>query len=545
VARDIRVAIIGDSRDFSRAVATAKSDTDGLSGKLGGLSGKAKAAFAGAGLAVGAFVKSSVTAGSNLAESLSKSNTVFGDQAATIEKWSGTASTAFGQSKQQALDAASSFGNMFVQLGIGQGKAAEMSTAMTELASDFASFHNADITEVLTAQQAAFRGEYDALQRFVPTINAAAVEQKALAMTGKKTTKELTAQEKALAVQALMMEGAGDAAGDFARTSDGLANKQRILSAKFADVQAKVGQALIPILLKLVGVGEAIVAFFAGLSPEVQTAIGVVAGLGVAIFTIVKAVQAWTAVQAALNAVMAMNPIGLIVIAIAAFVAAIVIAYQKVDWFRAFVDAAFKFIKDAIMTAFNWVKSNWPLLLAVLTGPIGLAVLAITRNWDTIKAGATAAKDWIVGAFNALVGFVTGLPGKISSAASGMFDGIKNAFRSAINWIIDGWNNLSFSLPSIDTHIPGVGKIGGQTISTPNIPRLHQGGMYRAPAGQREGLAMLLDGERVLSPGQSRNSGAQTIVVQIGDRVIDEIVVDSMGRVESRNGAVRVRTRVA
>lgn len=198
-------------------------------------------------------IRESIDAASDLNETVSKSRTIFGTASVGLEKWASGADRAIGQSKQQALDAAGTFGNLFVQLGIGSDKAAGMSTAMVELASDFASFHNADVSEVIGAQTAAFRGEYDALQRFLPLINAATVEQRALEMTGKKTTKELTAQEKALAVQKLMLEGAGAAAGDFARTSDGLANKQRIAAAQVANLKAKVGNALLPVMTTLVG----------------------------------------------------------------------------------------------------------------------------------------------------------------------------------------------------------------------------------------------------------------------------------------------------
>lgn len=198
-------------------------------------------------------VKGSIDAASDLNEVVSKSRAIFGGQSAAIEKWAGGAATAIGQSKREALDAAAGYGNLFDQLGIGKKEAGAMSTQMVELASDFASFHNADVSDVLSAQSAAFRGEYDAVQRFVPTINAAAVEQKALAMTGKKTTKELTAQEKAIAVQKLLLEGAGKATGDFARTSGGLANKQRILAAKVENLKAKLGNALLPIVTKVTG----------------------------------------------------------------------------------------------------------------------------------------------------------------------------------------------------------------------------------------------------------------------------------------------------
>lgn len=197
------------------------------------------------------FFGTSTQAASDVNESLSKVNTVFGTSGKAVETFAQGAAKNFGLSKGAALDAAGGFGNMFTQLGVGQGEAAKMSTNILGLAADFASFHNADITEVLEAQSAAFRGEYDSVQKFVPLINAATVEQKALEMSGKASTKELTAQEKALAANALMFEGAGAAVGDFARTSDGMANSQRIAAAEMENLQAKIGEKLIPVSMAL------------------------------------------------------------------------------------------------------------------------------------------------------------------------------------------------------------------------------------------------------------------------------------------------------
>lgn len=247
------MAVIGD------AYIEVHGEYDGFQkeseSRIGGIAKKAAAIFAGAFAVDQAIqgIRASIDAASDLNETISKSRTIFGPAAADLEKWASGAAKGMGQSKQQALDAAATFGNLFTQLGIGTGKAADMSKQMVGLASDFASFHNANPAEVIEAQTAAFRGEYDALQRFVPTINAAAVQQKAMAMTGKENADALTDQEKALATQQLMMEGAGAAMGDFARTSDGLANKQRIFSAQMEDLKAKIGGALMPIMSKLVG----------------------------------------------------------------------------------------------------------------------------------------------------------------------------------------------------------------------------------------------------------------------------------------------------
>lgn len=203
--------------------------------------------------AVGNFVKGAVSATSDLNEQVSKTNAVFRDSAGQIQAWAQTAADNFGLSTRASLEAASGFGNMFAQLGIGLDQAAGMSTQLVELAADFASFHNADISQVLEAQAAGFRGEYDSLQRFLPLINAATVAQRAMELTGKRNVASLTAQDKALATNALILEGAGDAAGDFDRTADSLANKMRKLSAESENAKAKLGEALVPTISTLVG----------------------------------------------------------------------------------------------------------------------------------------------------------------------------------------------------------------------------------------------------------------------------------------------------
>lgn len=247
------------------------------------------------------------------------------------------------------------------------------------------------------------------------------------------------------------------------------------------------------------------------------------------------ATKAMAAGQWALNAAMAANPLGLVVLALVALVGGLVIAYQKSETFRDVVDAAFgkvkdvassvaAFFTDAIPKAFNkvsdaagkvlgWVKGNWPKILAILTGPFGLAVLAIAKNWDTIKAGASAVKDWVTGKFDKLVAFVTHLPGRMTSAVAGLFDGIKNTFRSALNWVIDKWNNFSLSID-----LPGILGGGSISIGTPNIPHLAQGGIVTGPTlaligeGQHDEAVIPLDGRH----GLGGNTYNLTVYAPVG-----------------------------
>ena len=372
--RQIKVTVLGEDRGGKKVLNDLGDEADRSDAKLGKFGdgvtkfGKVAAAgFAVVAVAGTAAAVSVLSAGSDLQETLSKSNAIFGDNAKAMEEWASSASTSFGQSKREALDAAASFGNMFLQVGIGGEQATKMSKGMTELASDFASFHNADITEVLSAQQAAFRGEYDAVQRFVPTINAAAVEQKALEMGLAGSTKELTAQHKALATERLLMEGAGKAMGDFDRTSDGLANRQRILKAKLEDVKGTIGSALIPAAL---GAMDAMTKF-GGAAKEAFESSGILE----------KMKEAWPKIQAT--------------------------------------------VTEVVQTIVGFVKDNWPKIRDTIKETLGTVLAIVSNVFSGVKNVVETANAVIAPIASKLFdGLVTAGPTVLSALS-----GISGAFR--------------------------------------------------------------------------------------------------------------------
>lgn len=279
---DATAALKSVSTDIER-IGNVSEHSSGLLGRMGGALGDVAKIAGGFVVAQGllklpGMLLGAADAASDFEETLSKSNTVFKDSARQVEDWANSAAKNLGQSKQQALDAAGAFGNMFVQLGMGTDTAAKLSETAVKLASDFASFHNANPKDVLDAELSAYRGEYDALQKFVPTISAATIETEALAETGKKNANQLTAQEKATATFNYMLKNAGDALGDFGRTSDGAANKNRILAARLADMQVKIGELLLPLkVLALEGflkVADAATTLFDGLKAGFTNAEG-------------------------------------------------------------------------------------------------------------------------------------------------------------------------------------------------------------------------------------------------------------------------------
>lgn len=198
--------------------------------------------------AIAAFGKGAIDAASDLQEAGTAVEAVFGPSMGTIQAWAEGAAGAMGQSTLQALDAAKSFGVYGSQAGLAADANADFSMKLTGLASDLASFHNADPSEVIEALGAGLRGEAEPLRKYGILMNDASLQAAALAAGISDGSTPLTQQQKILAANALIMEQAGAAAGDFARTQDGLANQTRIAGANWTNLSATIGSAFLPVI---------------------------------------------------------------------------------------------------------------------------------------------------------------------------------------------------------------------------------------------------------------------------------------------------------
>jgi len=209
-----------------------------------------------AGIGIAATIKglqSTVMAASNLSESIAKSNTVFGKNAQAIQDWSQTTASALGVSRQAALEAAGTYGNLFRAFGINESESAKMSTALVTLAADLASFNNVPIEDALLALRSGLSGETEPLKRFGIALNEARLKEEALRLGLIKTTSGTLPQAiKTQAAYALIMKDSALAQGDVARTAGGLANQLKFLKAGLDDAKAGFGEALLPIVLNVV-----------------------------------------------------------------------------------------------------------------------------------------------------------------------------------------------------------------------------------------------------------------------------------------------------
>jgi len=190
---------------------------------------------------------------SNLEESQSKVNTVFGNSAFIIDNFAKTSAASFGITKQAALEASGTFGNLIQAFGIGEGQAANMSITLVQLAADLASFNNTPIEEAIIALRSGLSGEAEPLKRFGVAINDTRLKQEALNMGLYDGKGALDITAKTQAAYALILKDTNLAQGDFSRTSEGFANQMRILQASLSDAATEVGLVLLPYFKEFVG----------------------------------------------------------------------------------------------------------------------------------------------------------------------------------------------------------------------------------------------------------------------------------------------------
>lgn len=249
--RDLVVRFIGDDRSLNQAFSRSTRNAKQFETRTSKVGAGLTRAFGAAGITLGASAgiaasKRFIDAATDLNEQLARSRQIFDESAASVEKWSEGLASSFGIAQAQALQFAGTFGLLFRNLGSTAPEAEAFSRQLVELAADMASFNNTDVDTALNALRSGLTGEIEPLRKFGVFLLEAETRQKALADTGKKSAEALTTQDKVLARLNIIMEQTTRTQGDFARTADGLANKQRIAAAEAANLAASIGTLLSP-----------------------------------------------------------------------------------------------------------------------------------------------------------------------------------------------------------------------------------------------------------------------------------------------------------
>lgn len=491
------LASAGDAAGGQMAGGVAGSFGRKLKGYIAPIAAGFAASFAAVG--IGNFLKDAITNASDFNEQGAAVGQVFGKASSDIQAFAATGATALGQSKTQVLEAAKSFGIYGKAAGLAGQDNADFSKGMVGLATDLASFNNTSVDEAIQAIGSGLRGEAEPLRKYGVLLNDATLKSEALKMGLINNTKDaLSPQVKVLAAHAVIMAQTSTQQGDFARTSDGLANQQRILAANTENLSIKFGTALLPVVNTLVKyLNENLIPAFDGVSkffqdygPVIGAFAGTLAVLTIAVNAQAIATAIWNSAIVANTIALLANPITWIVIGIAALVAIIVLVATKTTFFTDAWRNMCKWVSDAWKATVSFLSAAWTNVVNFISAAVNAirnTVSSIFTNvgnfirtvWGGIVSFFSGAWSAIIGFFRTALGaigsavstgignvvnFFKALPGNILTAIGnlasllmgagkniidGLLNGLKNAAAGALNYVRDLGSNIANTFKSI------------------------------------------------------------------------------------------------
>lgn len=388
-----------------------------------------------------------------------------------------------------------------------------------------------DLGSVSSALGKAYGGQATALKKLIPGLDDAVLKSGDFA-----------------AIQDMVAKKVGNAADVAANTAAG---KMGRFTLAMDEAKESIGYALLPAIEAVLGPLQSLGEWFQNNTQVILIIGGVIAGLAVtilavnaamaaygAITTIVSGVtKAWTAAQWLLNAAMTANPIGVVVVAIAAFVAILVLAYNKCDWFRNLVDAAWRGILQvtevvwgAIQTAIS-VVWDWMLTLFSVT-PFGILI----KNFDKVKAVGVAVWEAIQGAVSTLWDWMKAL---FDISPFGFlikhFDELKTIVETVFGAIRDFIKGALDKIAEYIAKIVGAvsGAIDKMKEFAKNIPVI--GGLFGADGGSPTASYLFAGSD---SPAIGSRTPSITINVQAG--VGDPVLIARQIEATLRQRSVRL-----
>lgn len=191
------------------------------------------------------FGKECIELGSNLAEVQNVVDVTFTTMSDKVNEFAKNAMTSAGLSETMAKQYVGTFGAMSKSFGFSEAQAYDMSTALTQLTGDVASFYNISQDLAYIKLKSVFTGETETLKDLGVVMTQSALDQFALANGYGKTTSAMTEQEKVALRLAFVQKQLSAASGDFIRTSGSWANQVRVMQLQLQSLKATVGQGLI------------------------------------------------------------------------------------------------------------------------------------------------------------------------------------------------------------------------------------------------------------------------------------------------------------
>ena len=501
----INVAILGDAKKFKKAVGEASDKLGKFSAKVGNVSANVVKGFGVMGAAAGGLAvvvgKQLFDVGEELTALDQKIGTVFsGESLNTVTDWADEVAARMGLTSTQAAGLAANAGDLLKPMGFTADQAADMSTEIIGLAGALSEWSGGQrgVEETAEILSKALLGERDSLKSLGISINQAEVDQRALIIAQQAGREAITAQDKALATQALILEKSTDAQEAYAAGGNKLTAAQNQLKAAFGELQEDLARKLLPLFAQAADIVVELIKVF---DEE---------GLGGVISNVSERIKkAWPAIKAQL-AVWARGFVNWVKEVGPPFLAALgnflldfgkwfindalpVIIEKLGEWANAFIDwivplippflsklgeviAAFAnwFIEDGLPMIVeklaSWAKAliEWvgplipPLLreLVKLLTEVGKWMLttALPTLIKLVARWAAALVDWVI---DVTPDVIRELGKLIADATSALVDGAIGLGKDLVNGIVSGIKSAGGAVASaIAGLIPGGGILG-------------------------------------------------------------------------------------
>lgn len=379
------------------------------------------------------FALDSIELASDLQEVQNVVDVTFGDGASQINDWAKGAAEAYGLSELSALKYTSTIGAMFKSMGLGQKDIESMSTGIAGLAGDMASFYNLEPEVAFEKLRAGISGETEPLKQLGINMSVANLEAYALSQGIETAYNEMSQAEQATLRYQYIMQATADAQGDFANTSDSLANQQRILQLEVETLSAQFGEALMPAAQTVVGALREIVTW----ARENGTTLEL---LGIIVGTLTVAILAYNASLALAASGMTIgsiaagafgaavsfltSPITLVVVAIGALVAAGVLLVKHWDEVKTFFTNMWNKVKEIFTNAVDKISdglSSWWTKVKEWFKNAIESIIGFFKDPDWAGIG----KAIVEGIWNGIKGMWDWLTKSVSDAVTGLWNGAK------------------------------------------------------------------------------------------------------------------------
>jgi hypothetical protein len=495
----------------------------------------------GAGLAIreiGQLVSGSVSAASDLNEAVNVTGLVFKDARGEMDAFAKTGATALGVSETQARQLTAGLGGLLKAMGLSSDETVTWSKKLAVLGADMGSAFNAEPAEAIEAIGSALRGESEPIRRFNVVLSDAAVQAEALSIGlvkaavdetkvagvrlkleqatraataanaehGEGSDKARAAQQKQAEAEAaltkalegsnveltdaqktqarlsILMRQTSDIQGDFANTSDGLANRQRILAARMEDLRAKIGAALLPVVLKLSEVfSEKLLPFFERAANKIAPILRLIQTGFRALFSAFKdgdvtsdgfvglmerigvtLRQAWPTIQAVAKvisenlkpALLAAGAAFLIFTSpVTAVVAGLALLYAKSELFRDIVAEVAGFLTKKFGEISKFISSVMPQIEEAISHVLNV-IRGIWRVWgDDIGRIVSAVFGQVKTIVDTVLGVIMGVIRTVLALINGdwgkAWEGLKQVVSSVLGGIAGTVKNLLGGLVGI------------------------------------------------------------------------------------------------